>query len=242
MTQHQKSILIIGGTSGLGLACAELAIKDGYKTTIAGRSAFKTPPVTSGRATGLMLDLTHPYSSAIFTPGEQRIGPYDMIIWSAGERNKGKFLELDRASIEHSSRLNVEGPTVVLHQLMRRQHAAVYPCCLVVVASTTSWRTRPDEAVHGMHQAAKAQLARNLGIELPRDIPGSRVLLVNPGGMDTPFWNGCEADRAQLMRPEAVAEILWRSANAFDTGFLELQILREPDGTSKIKNGPRMPA
>src|SRR3989338_8226375 len=112
---------------------------------------------------------------------------------------------------------------------------------LIVIGSSSAYRVRTDESLYGALKAAKAQLARNLGKELPRDLPGSKVLLANPGGMATPFWDGRDRDVSSFMDPKDVARVIWDEVRRQDTPFLEIQVIRQADRSPKVEYGPRLP-
>ena len=231
-----RSALFLGGTKGLGLELARLAIGEGISATIAGRTAAACSLVRERGAESLPLDLAN-VSPTLALPAQ----PFEYIVWTAGVHVQGPFASLQASKIEHACRMHVEGPIVLLTRLLRVNQARRRPCHLVVVGSTSSYRTRDDEALYGALKAAKAHLARNLGRELPREIPGSKVLLANPGGMATPFWEGREEKAVGFMNPAAVAQVLWTEVRRQETPFLEIQILRQPDRSPKVEYGPRMP-
>ena len=95
------------------------------------------------------------------------------------------------------------------------------------IASCSSWRLREQEAVYCGLSAAKATFARNMAADLARERPGSKVTLLNPGGIRTPFYYEQEEEGEGFIDQVWLAEYIWASVlNQRDT-FSELQILRE---------------
>ena len=91
-------------------------------------------------------------------------------------------------------------------------------------------------------KAAKAAFTRNFARELVRDLPGSKVTLINPGGLKTPnFWKNSGQDISKFMDPNEVAKIIWNEIERQEEPFKEVNILRKSDGGHNISYGPRIP-
>jgi len=232
----KKNALFLGGTTGLGCELARLAIADHWNATVAGRLPGICPLVADGSAEPMRLDLED--GEGDFTSVQE---PFNLIAWTAGVYQAGPFLDLDGDETDRSAKIHFTGPIHVLATLLRRNQDCGTPCHLIVVGSTSSYIARPDESVYGALKAAKAQLARALGKELPRDLPGSKVLLACPGGMATPFWEERDRDVSAFMDPAAVARAMWRIAMAQTDPFLEIRVLRQPDRNPKVEYGPQLP-
>ena len=236
----KKSTFILGGTSGLGQEIARIVAGegDGYEVTVAGRSAKDCELVRMGRATPMQLDLEARHVRPTI-PDD--IGPFDLIVWAAGMQQRGAFSDLLTDEIRRHCRVQFEAPVEILAELLRAQKRADYPMHLVMISSTTSWHARADETLYGALKAAQSHLARGLGLALPAELPGSKVLLVNPGGMATPFWKHPDQDLSRFMDPASVASIVWDEIREQQGSFKAIQILRQPDGTPKLERGPRLP-
>jgi NAD(P)-dependent dehydrogenase (short-subunit alcohol dehydrogenase family) len=231
----KKTALFIGGTKGLGLELARRAYADGWGVTIAGRSALECLLVTSDCAKPFPLDLE---ADRIEIPPDQ--GPFDLIAWVAGIYQEGSFIDLVPSEMVRLTRAHLTGPISAITELLRRNRRREKPCHLVVIGSTSSYVSRVDESYYDALKAAKAQLARALGKELPRDLPGSRVLLACPGGMATPFWEGRGRDTSRFMDPFDVAFAIWHEVQFQKTPFLEIRLLRQPDRSPKVEYGPQL--
>ncbi len=233
----KKTALFIGGTTGLGLELARTAHADGWDVTIAGRTAETCPLVAKGFAKPFPLDLE---AERINIPPDHA-GPFDLIVWAAGVYQEGRFLELIPRAIDRYARNHLIGPISAITELLRTNRRREKPCHLVVIGSTSAYVSRVDESLYDALKAAKAQLARALGKELPRDLPGSKVLLACPGGMATPFWEGRDRDTSKFMDPFDVAFAIWHEVQFQKTPFLEIRILRQPDRSPKVEYGPQLP-
>lgn len=100
----------------------------------------------------------------------------------------------------------------------------------------------PWKALQSILRTQKAPFTWQLAGELFRDFPGSKVTLVNPGGMDTHnFWGASGQDTSKYMSPKVVAEIIWSQVQNQAERFKEIQILRDYEGTPRIEFDPRLP-
>ncbi len=238
----ERRAFILGGTSGLGAELAKLALGEGMNVKIAGRMANtcalakETDPAIATRLELAPCD----FAAGRFGETIQHGSGYDLLVWCMGVRCKQSFIDMPSEDVERMIRLNL-APMTLLPWLLRNQRDHNRPLQVIVIGSTTAWKVRPDEAVYGALNAAKAQFTRNLGVELPRDLPGSRVLLINPAGMKTPFWDGSDTDTSKFLEPSEVARSVWGFASGQIRKFSEFRILRDAHGKLYTEYGPDLP-
>lgn len=241
MEEKRESVLIIGGTSGLGRAVAVQARRWGLMTTVTGRSAAKVEEKTRpyDDLWGAQF-LTHDLSSREDPWGEVGLyvqqHPPDRIFLVAGVFKQKAIAEMKRHEVIEHVGIHLTGTYLMLskiHEIMRRRGK---PYHLVVVSSTSSFRMRKHQTAYTMVQAGKAHLARNLTVELFEDLPGSKAALVHPGGMKTDFFAGTDTDISKMMDPAAVAAIIW--SRALDQGpWDEYRVIRDDDGLPRVEPG-----
>ena len=197
MTLQGRRILVLGGSSGIGLAVAQAAAREGATVVIASSrrdrvdQALKTLPAGEGHA----LDLAdEPAVRAVF----EQLGNFDHLVFTAGES-----LQLDRLTntdIEAAKRffgLRYWGAYL----------AAKYGSgsireggSIVFTSGIAGQRPRPGWSVAASICAAMEGLTRALAVELAP----IRVNIVSPGVVKTPLWAGmAEADREALYRQTA---------------------------------------
>jgi len=237
--------LILGGTKGLGRALAIESLKRGITPFITGRStdtAMKDPELAG--AVFQKLDLSDPENINSGTSMYQLLGQGDMaprfshVFWVAGIFLRKPLTECTPEEIARMTAVHFTGPLAVLATIHRMQKLVNpladcpgAPYHLVTIASTSSYRIRENEAVYCALKAAKAHFTRNFAVELQRDLPGSKVTLVNPGGIATPdFWDGTGQQLAQFMDPGELAKVIWLNTEMQSRPYLELQIPRTEDG------------
>ncbi|MEK7513125.1 MAG: SDR family oxidoreductase [Patescibacteria group bacterium] len=239
----REAALIIGGTKGLGAALGLEVYQHGLWPIIAGRSALK-PEVKSRfpKGTFCPLDVTDPRTFRSLADIKRLSLLVLQVYWVSGVFRRMPFLDMKWSDIDAVMDTNFVGGLRVLlavdELIPERQ-----PYHLVVVASSSSWRLRKDEAVYCASKAAQVAFARNFAGELTLARPGSRVTLVNPGGMKTKLFEGSGQDTSGFMDPAGVAEFILTELveRPERHPFLEAHLLRTPDGGFVVRYGPQLP-
>jgi len=180
-----KVALITGGTSGIGLASAELFAQEGARVFITGRreselrkaEARVRPPVTGVRADVSNLgDL-----DALFERIAADAGHLDVVFANAGG---GGFMPLGQITEQHFNETfdtNVKGTLFTVQKALPllRDGAAI-----VLSSSTTGTTGNENFSVYGASKAAVRSFARSWILELrSRRI---RVNVLSPGATRTP--------------------------------------------------------
>ena len=254
-----NSALVIGGTSGLGQAIAELLIDAGQSVIVAGRSATNIEPLVSEgkfnwRSLGLHLDLRNRQS---IDAAAEQVAENDQhlnvrrIFMVAGRGLKGPILDQADDQLDDLLAVNLAGQARFLGKLFwgMKMRGICRPFQVVVVSSTTAWKARADETWYAATKAGLDQFARGLSRELSNDFPGSQVILVHPGGIKgTDFYQDLpDVDTNSFMEPVDVARIITDHAlnhhEALPGGesLLEMQIERDGDGNPVVSYGARLP-
>ena len=102
MSFESKRIVIIGGTSGIGYAVAEAAVRDGAHVVVASSNPEKVDSAVkrlSNGVTGAVIDVT---SESAVEAAFAKIGPLDHLVTTAGDwkarRGPVGEMDLDAAS------------------------------------------------------------------------------------------------------------------------------------------------
>lgn len=223
-----STIVIVGGTSGIGLATAVEARRRGAKVFVGGRSPEKlaAAAVAMGDAQALQVDAGDRASLDAFF---KRIGPFDhLVIAASGGRGGGKLEQLAeevlRSGFEAKFWVQWRTAQACLPTLSERGS-------ITFVSAASARCSNPGTsglaAINGAVNALVGPLARELA---PR-----RVNAVSPGVIDTPWWDRqpepmkrafFEASEQTLPvrrvgQPQDLAEaILFLAGNAFTTGVV----------------------
>jgi NAD(P)-dependent dehydrogenase (short-subunit alcohol dehydrogenase family) len=239
-----KKAIILGGTRGLGAALAHECARRGVQPIVYGSSVGSdegepAEPLPPG-AVSHRLDLTDAASVAAFNPEEDEVGYF---FWVAGVFLKKRLVDTSAFEMDRMVDIHFKAPLQILQRFQRARRRAYH---LVCIASCSSWRLREDESIYCALKAAQATFTRNFTPELVRDLPGSKVLLVNPGGLKTPhFWKDVPTELEGFMDPSRVAAIIWNTLSAQQGAFHEMQILRRkpvvPGSDPLVEHGPKLP-
>jgi NAD(P)-dependent dehydrogenase (short-subunit alcohol dehydrogenase family) len=196
-----KRTVIIGGTSGIGLATAKMLLDGGGRVLVTGRSKAglesaqkeigKDAIVVSSDARSLT-DI-----DALASRVKAEFDTFDLLFVNAG---LGLFAPLEHtteATYDEMFNLNAKGPFFAVQKLspLMNQGGAV-----VLTTSTANIKGMPLIAAYGGAKAALRSFARTFAAELlPR---GIRVNAVSPGPTETPIIGKAFPDKdvaAQLM-------------------------------------------
>lgn len=187
-----KKVVVVGGSSGIGLATAELAKAQGAEVIIASRSADKVKAAADKvGAKGLVCDVTNDDSVVNLF---KSVGAVDHVVVSAAQLKSGPFKTV---SME-DARSTLEGK---LWGAWRVARAAEIKAggSLTLVSGFLSVRPRPNSAIVGAANGAIESLTRALALELAP----VRVNCVSPGIIDTPI----RAAMPEAARKEMLAKI-----------------------------------
>ncbi|NUT47988.1 MAG: SDR family oxidoreductase [Saccharothrix sp.] len=223
-------VLVIGGSSGMGLALARLLLDQGSALTIASRSADRL--ADAARALGEherlrtgTVDVTREEEVRRLLAGT---GPLDHVVVTAVDATDAYFPIADFA-LDHA-RTVVD--TKLLGPWLTAKHAAPHVVpggSITFTSGVAAHRPGPGASVLAAANGALEALARALAVELAP----IRVNVVSPGWVDTPVWDVLagpgKADRLAAMAarlpvgrigtPEDIAEaFLAVQRNRFMTG------------------------
>ena len=232
-----KSVLIFGGTSGIGLAAGLGAKASGAIVTVAGRDRDRAAHVahTHGFAGWVAAEISDPEA---IRQGLAAIERVDHLVLLAGALTIGKVMEADIGTLRRAYDERIWSVVHILRILGERL-ASDASITLVSGALTH----RPDgngTAIVASACAALEVLARGLALELaPR-----RVNTLSPGPIDTPLIGKAMGDqRDPYMRMVAEKHPLhrWGSADEAADAVLFLMANRYMNGAVlHIDGGSRL--
>ena len=231
-----RTMLVTGGTSGIGLATAKRLSDEGAKLLLTGHSKdhIEATQAALPKAKVIENDASAHYSAQALADCVREFAPegLDGAFLNAGFGKFQTLADIDATEIDKQFDLNLRGP------LLQAKHLG--PCmkdggAILLVSSGTVGGGRADTLVYSASKAAVRQAARSLATEFaPRKI---RVNVVTPGATESNFHErggmSAEEEKAykekvasavplgRLGRPEdvaAVATFLLSDDAAYVTG------------------------
>ena len=240
MSLQEKRVVVIGGTSGIGLAVARAAIDEGASVVVGSSSASKVNAIKDRLpgAEALVVDVKDEASVAAFF---ERVDALDHLVFTAGDwaRMGGGALEgLDVAQAASQFAVRFWGAvTAVKHAKKRLREGG----SVTLTDGMIAHRPRKGAAISSAMAGAIEHLTRALSVELSP----IRVNAVCPGLIRTEIWNLIPEDQREerfkrmterllvkrIGEPSEAAEAyLYLMRGGYTTG----QVLRVDGGQSAI--------
>ncbi|EEA91819.1 SDR family oxidoreductase [Pseudovibrio sp. JE062] len=213
----KKNILIIGGTSGVGLELAMHYATEGHTVCVTGRKqpnlegvtfqnlAMNHDPVQLGQDIDRVLDSFEPVHT---------------LVYAAGFLQRGHIDELEDDDLSAMVNVGLLAPMLLIQRLKKRSD---FPLKIMLVTSSSQYTPREMEPAYC---ATKSGLGM-LGASLVRDRSLGKVLVAAPSGIRTSFWDNTNEDTTTMLDPKWVADqIVECSSGRFKYKYAKL--LRNP--------------
>jgi NAD(P)-dependent dehydrogenase (short-subunit alcohol dehydrogenase family) len=184
------TVVVIGGSSGLGLAVARRCLAHGASVVIAGRSTERLEAARvdlggPGRLRAIAADIgDRAQVAALF----EQAGPIGHLVVTAADLPYGPVAELTEDSLMRAVRSKIVGPFFAAQQAAPRMTAGA---SITFTSGIAAYRPAPGGALAATANGALESMVRALALELAP----IRVNAVSPGWVDTPVW-------AQLAAPD----------------------------------------
>ena len=181
-----KRAVIIGGTSGIGLATAKMLLDGGAHVLVTGRSKAGLDSARKELGNDAIVVSSDARSltdiDALASRVKAEFDTFDMLFVNAGFGQFAPFENTTETIYDEMFNLNAKGPFFAVQKLapLMNRGAAV-----VLTTSLANVKGMPNLAAYAAAKAALRSFARVLAAELlPR---GIRVNAVSPGPIDTPI-------------------------------------------------------
>lgn len=224
-----STVLVTGGSAGIGAATAGSLAAAGAQVLVHGRDAERTGMVaTACGGAALLADLATPAGVDELAAQALARGAVDGVVLNAGRGHSGPFAEMTDDRIDELFALDLTGVVRLVHRLlpgMMQRHRG-HLCFVSSIAGRTGVA---GEAVYAAAKAGLDAFAESLRLELQGS--GVAVSVVVPGVVDTDFFasRGRPYDRRtpKPVSPQDVAAAIVACladdrAEAFVPGWLRI--------------------
>jgi NAD(P)-dependent dehydrogenase (short-subunit alcohol dehydrogenase family) len=219
--------VIVGGSSGIGLATAHQLLEEGFRVTITGRDERRLAKAKDMLGRDVSAVLADASKTDLLQDNFSRIGSFDHLVLALGSgKGLGPFASVNmadvRASFEEKVYPHFANAQAAL-PLLRKDGSITF------ISAVSAHAAMPGTAGIGAANAAVAALVPILAAEL-RPL---RINCVSPGVIDTPWWDFLDASQKESVfcdyaaktavgrvgRPDDVAQVIsCLISNTFVTG------------------------
>jgi NAD(P)-dependent dehydrogenase (short-subunit alcohol dehydrogenase family) len=229
MTLQDQRVVVLGGTSGIGLATARLAAAQGATVIVASsnpesvKRALGTLPTT---ASGDAVDLTDPAAVRAFFDG---LDPFDHLVYTAGESlTLLEVASMDLVQARKAFELRYFGALGAVSAAASK----IRPGGSVVLTTGAAGdRPSPGWSVAASICGAVDSLIRALAVELAP----LRVNAVKPGVVRSPLWSNLSVEDQQTLYDETSRLLpVGRVGEVTDIAEAYVYLMNQPYATGTI--------
>ena len=182
-----KSVLITGGSSGIGLVTAQLFLEQGARVAITGRDAASLESARStlgGEVLVLQSDVRRMADiDGLMADIKSRWGQLDVLFVNAGVPGPAPFEAVTEAQFDQVVTVNFKGAFFTIQKAL----ALLAPgSSVILTTSIANQMGSPNFSVYAASKAALRSLTQTLALELIER--GIRVNAISPGPITTPIW------------------------------------------------------
>ena len=194
-----KTVLITGGTSGIGLATAKRIVEEGGNVAVTGVTQENLDEAGRSLPSSALVLRNDASDLSDIEELETKIGEMgsglDGLFLNAGY---GKFKAVEETTadfFDHMNNVNVRGP--LLHMAALKKHLNE-GAGVLLTASVAPHLGGPEAAVYGATKSSLATFARSFARDLaPQNI---RVNSIAPGPISTGFFGSFPEDQQEEMK------------------------------------------
>lgn len=223
---ENKTILITGASSGIGLAGAKRLVAEGAKVIITGRTPSRLQAAAEelgANAVAVLDDASDGKTLERLLPVVERIGKLDGLWLNAAYAAGAPLEATDKSMIEQMFQVNVVAPMLQMGALSPHLNDGA---SVVVTSSSAVYEGQPNVALYAATKAAVLAAARSWAAELaPR---GIRVNSLVPGPITSNLRSVLPDEmRAQFEEQLAEVVLLKRVGEAREAAAVALFLLSD---------------
>lgn len=221
-----KTVLITGGSSGMGLAGARRVVSEGGKVILTGLNEARLQSAKEelgNRAIVLRNDAADPDESAALADQVREHAPLNGLWLNAAFASLAMPEQVDAASFDAMMAANVRGPVL---QLAKLSSMLAPGASVLLTASSSAYEKAAATSLYGATKGAVIALARSWATALaPRRI---RVNTLVPGPIETNFRSFLPDDAKSGFEAFVVSQVpLGRAGTADEAAAVALFLLSD---------------
>jgi NAD(P)-dependent dehydrogenase (short-subunit alcohol dehydrogenase family) len=236
-----QSIVILGGSSGIGLGVAKLALNEGVKVAIVSSNPTRVAAAVDGlkkefpggqivgydcdlRADDVEVHLEKLFTQVVAANGGT---PLDHIVFTAGDPLAMRTLkEINVDFIRDAGKVRFVAPLLIAKlapRFLKNSHTSSF----IMTSGAVSQKPMPEWSVVASYSSALHGLTRNLAL----DLKPIRVNLVSPGAVDTELWG---PNREQLVAQFSKGAFMGKIGTAEEVGESYIYFMKDTNATGSM--------
>lgn len=236
-----KTVLIVGGSGGIGSACGRVFARAGAEVVLAARNTDKAEDVakeindSGGQAYVIGVDVTDLASvSKMAREITDDLGAIDVLVNAFGTAVIQPLLDINPNEAKDMLDVNVYG-TFLVTQTIVRYMASEKKGRVIMFPGSVGKYPMKNSSLYSASKFAITGFTKSLTEEHKRS--GVKFTLMHLGGVDTPMWDSDTVDmRVQnnkMLSTEEVAKSVYYAANQPDGSVLN-EITIQPESHQMV--------
>jgi len=236
-----KIVLIVGGSGGIGQACARVFAKAGAKVVLAARNQKEAEKVakeindSGGEAYVIGVEVTDLASvSKMAREVTEDLGAIDVLVNAFGKAVIQPLLDIKPDDAKQMFDVNIFG-TFLVTQTIVRYMATEKKGRVILFPGSVGKYPMKNSSVYSASKFAVTGFAKSLTEEFKRS--GVKFTLMHLGGVDTPMWDSDTVDmrvqKDKMLTTEEVAKAVYYAANQPDGSVLN-EVVIQPESHQMV--------
>lgn len=192
-----RTVLITGGSKGIGNACANIFVEAGHKVAVTYRNNDVPSELVDKGVLALKCDISESAQiSEVFSRVEENFGPVEILVANAGMTKDTLMLRMSENAWDEVIQTNLTSAYHLTKHALAKMVKAHWGR-IIYISSVVAQMGVAGQANYGASKAGLIGLARSLAREV-----ASRSITVNviaPGAVDTDMFNVLGEEKVKLM-------------------------------------------
>lgn len=233
MKLKDKSIIVTGATSGMGMAMAEAFVREGANVILSGRdperglALEKELNLTGKKAVFVAGDISKPQANEqLVKEAIRNFGKLDIIVTNAGNLGIGSVTDISLEEWDYTLATNLNA-VFYLSRYAIPEMKKTGKGVILVNSSIAAFKSFPNHAAYCASKAALVALVKEMALDYGPEI---RVNTICPGPVDTPLiWDSAKAfqDPKTIVQQTANNTLMKRLGKPEDIASLALFLVSE---------------